>query len=334
MHNISQNHISLATYPARQSGFRQMWASIYNNVDNFYVWLNEYATVPDFLKGLPNVTAYIAPTDMKDTGKFMPLNLADINGYFITVDDDFIYPPTYIADMVAAVEKYNRKAIVTHHGYYYTAPIGDNFYYSKCKRVRTNYPQQSDMLLHIGGTGVMAFHTDTLKFDVTEHFPVKRMSDIWLSLLAAIRDIPIYGLAHAGDYLRPIIGTFEKGIFSELKRAPDYQTHIVKKVYNILTNNTMPKTNFTRIQVREVRTGRELSLLNNGHTRQAIAQGLYTVVPDAVPVPMPAPVVTDAPTPTVPTQVEPEPIAPPAVMKSTSADQPTAPKPKAKKSKK
>ena len=45
--------------------------------------------------------------------------LGDFPGYYATVDDDIIYPPNYIQTLKDAVDRYDKKAIVSFHGHIY-----------------------------------------------------------------------------------------------------------------------------------------------------------------------------------------------------------------------
>jgi hypothetical protein len=54
-----------------------------------------------------------------DRGKFRALDLSrreHPNGYFLSVDDDILYPPDYVQRSVEAIDRYERAAVVAYHG--------------------------------------------------------------------------------------------------------------------------------------------------------------------------------------------------------------------------
>src|SRR5690625_4312668 len=77
---------SLATMPSRTEVLREAFSSIYWQVDEVHVFLNNFEEVPEFLN-LPRVTLYRSQDyrDYKDVGKFFPLTSVE-KGILFTVD--------------------------------------------------------------------------------------------------------------------------------------------------------------------------------------------------------------------------------------------------------
>src|SRR5699024_5324565 len=78
----------LATMPSRVKVLRDALHSIYWQVDEVHVFLNNFEEVPEFLK-VPHVTIYRSQDyqDYKDVGKFFALEHVD-DGILFTIDDD------------------------------------------------------------------------------------------------------------------------------------------------------------------------------------------------------------------------------------------------------
>jgi hypothetical protein len=93
----------MATFPARREIMLQVIKSISPQVDHLYVCLNEFDAVPTELEGFDNVTAVIPDSDQKDLGKFYFSAKPDDTVF--TIDDDIVFPQSYVFDTIGAVEQ-------------------------------------------------------------------------------------------------------------------------------------------------------------------------------------------------------------------------------------
>lgn len=87
----------MATYPPREAMLRQSLQTIAPQVDKVMLCLNEYKEIPEFLKDMKNVEAFIPNADHKDVGKFIKQPAADDLVFF--VDDDLRYHPNFVRRM-------------------------------------------------------------------------------------------------------------------------------------------------------------------------------------------------------------------------------------------
>ena len=133
-----------------------------------------------------------------DNGKFFGLSQINEPCYYFTCDDDLIYPPSYIPDMIAKIEEH--KSIVTHHGRLLTREGIP--YYRGHKSFRCLNDVSMDEQIDVAGTGVTAF--DTEYFNPTELWkaPDLRMSDLLFSLEAKKQGKQIMVLKHQTGYIR------------------------------------------------------------------------------------------------------------------------------------
>jgi hypothetical protein len=96
--------------------------------------------------------------DMGDAGKFYKVQEYD-NSYYLSIDDDLIYPSDYVSNIINNLNKYNNDVIISHHGR--TLKPDAKSYYNdaiiklKCLNLVNNYQE-----VQFGGTGVMGFHTN------------------------------------------------------------------------------------------------------------------------------------------------------------------------------
>lgn len=123
------------------------------------------------------------------------------DGYFFPCDDDLLYPEDYTEKMIAKLNEYDNKVIVTCMGrILHSQPIEKYYRNASIEKFSCLNKVEKDIFVHIGGTGVMAFHTDYFRPDYTE-FKNGFMSDIWLALQAQKKKIPILVMAHDANWI-------------------------------------------------------------------------------------------------------------------------------------
>jgi len=209
---------TMASIACRESAMLRVVASLSPQVDRVRVYLNDYYAAP--LCGLHNVEFVLHPFgDLGDAGKFA----FDVEGYHLSCDDDIVYPPNYAEMMVAAVERYDRQVVCSIHGARVRTPIKS--YY---RGGRTVYHCRHDLLAdtpaHILGTGVMAYHTDLVRFD-GRAFGNGFMADIWVGLQLQERKIPAVCLAHWQGWLEVL--NVPRTIAAEYRNRDSVQTRTV-----------------------------------------------------------------------------------------------------------
>lgn len=191
--------INMATLPERQYFASRAIHSLLPQCDVMNVVFNNYDKIPDWVAHLPKVHAVIGDNHLGDAMRY---TIPPEPGYFFTVDDDLIYPPTYVSDMIIGIEDYKRKCIVTLHGRN-LKPGKRTGYYDPANRLdvhRCLMTVNRDERVEFGGTGVMAWHTDTFTFDVSK-VERRNMADIWVGIQAFQAGVPIMVLAHEIGYL-------------------------------------------------------------------------------------------------------------------------------------
>lgn len=180
----------LASIPSRGNLLKKVVESLRPQVDYMQVALNGYDYTPDYLGGceiihLDNSTG--------DAAKFY--NIENREGFILTCDDDLIYPAGYVQFMLSKVRQY--KSIVTLHGRTYPRPFIN---YRVCMGYHCLGTVNNDVKVDVGGTGVMAFHTDIIKVKYSD-FKIINMADVWMAKLAHQQNVDIMCVAHTSDYL-------------------------------------------------------------------------------------------------------------------------------------
>lgn len=218
---------SMATMPSRIKALSQAVLSLINQVDELRIYLNEFESIPNFLLH-PKITVFRSQEhlgDLGDVGKFYKAE--DIEGYHLTADDDIIYPPDYVNYMVSQVELEGRKAVISAHGRTFSAFPVQSYYRAEGLRISCLKTLDKNINVHVIGTGVMAYHTDTLKIP-HRIFKFTNMSDIWVSLYCTNLGIPKIICAHKKGWLT--LSTkynSSDSIFSNQFNSDHIQTNVV-----------------------------------------------------------------------------------------------------------
>ena len=203
--------VSLASIPVREKTLRRTVSSLLRQVDQLNVYLNNYETVPFYLKH-PKITVARSQDhgDIGDRGKFWWA--ANVWGYHLTCDDDIIYPQNYVQTMIAAIERYKRKAIVSCHGTL-ISPTFESWYgpgegkagIFPGRRATFSFlrENQSDKQVHIGGTGVAGYHSDGCRL-IFDDFAESNSADIFVAQHSQHFHTPIICIAHKADWLKSV----------------------------------------------------------------------------------------------------------------------------------
>jgi hypothetical protein len=214
----------IASVPSRINSLQKTVESILPQVTFLFVALNGYEDIPKFLVDNPKIKNVLMDNRFCDSAKFY--DIEERQGYIFTIDDDLVYPKTYVQDMIKGIDKFN--CVVTLHGRTYPRPF-TNYY-----RLEHNYrclnPLDKNAYVDVGGTGVMAWHSDRLKVKFSD-FKLPNMADIWMSKIAHEQKVPIMVLAHKINYLQHT--RHEDNIFTtRLKQQHKEETEILKSILN------------------------------------------------------------------------------------------------------
>lgn len=188
--------MNIASIPSRKKELMKTLDSIVGQFDEVRVALNGHNKdeIVSLFKKYPNVMFASTNNDLGDAYKFLWVSSTD--GYYLTGDDDLVYPPTYVKEMIKEIDNYG---IVSHHGRNFESfPIA-NYYKGSNKRVQCLSENLEYGTTQFGGTGVMGFHTKYFnpKFSI---FKRANMADIWIGIEADRQGLTITTLPHNEDY--------------------------------------------------------------------------------------------------------------------------------------
>lgn len=213
--------VGIASIPSRQDALKRTLISLVGQVDEIHVVLNGYHELPSFK--FPNVTYYLDPGTAGDANKFKFVQ--DFQGYYFSCDDDITYPPDYVDTMIKKINEYGRNCYITCHG----RVVPDNkikHFYNDTKQYHFMLRQQVDIPVHIPGTGVGAFHTDTLMVKF-EDFKEPNMADIWVGLLCQEQNVGCISIKRTQGWLRGQTIPQDTPIFERAKNHDTIQVGLV-----------------------------------------------------------------------------------------------------------
>lgn len=173
----------------------------------FYVVLNWYKEVPEWIKGLVwKVTPHLNPANKHahdSVWQFIP-----DDGYVFICDDDLMYSREYFEKLIAAIERHERRAVVTAHGSNIVLPAGD--YMDARRTYGFSDRQDRDIFNDLCGIGCCAFHTDAFKRDnksflpSLQNFPLQFMRDLYFSLHCSKNNVPIVNVKRPSNWILPL----------------------------------------------------------------------------------------------------------------------------------
>jgi glycosyltransferase involved in cell wall biosynthesis len=199
--------------------------SIYNQCDVINVALNSYDEIPIELYD-KKINLLITDNEKGDAYKFTNLNISD--GYFLTIDDDLIYPENYTEYIIDKIEEYNRESIITFHGRSFDEFPIDSYYNIKTNVSHFKRRLNEDTKVQFGGTGVMGFHTDLFKIGL-EYFKFPNMADIWIGKYAKEHSIDIICSKRKRDFIQQQY--IKESIYNSSNKSDKIQTEIVNSVF-------------------------------------------------------------------------------------------------------
>jgi hypothetical protein len=189
--------VAIATLPDRVDLLGRVVETLHDQVDRLCIYLNGHDEIPAFLRA-EKIVYERGDNRFGDAAKFWWA--ATASGYYLTCDDDILYPADYVERLVDAVETYQRRAIVGVMGRTLRQPI-TRFYRSYAERYDTGAGLDENSTVHIVGSGTLAYFAPALPLTMDD-FPVPNMADIWVALAARRRGMPRVAVHRSAGWLQ------------------------------------------------------------------------------------------------------------------------------------
>ena len=218
----NQIHVCMATIPRRINSLEKTVESLIDQVEVLKIHLNDFNHVPDFLKN-PKIELVFGNNSKMSCTKFLWVDR--LKGYYLTVDDDLIYPPDYVSEMTAAIDR--ERCIITAHGSKIKEGHIDSYYGNRTVFEATlGVPQ--DVEVDVPGTGVMGFHTEDVDIFFRDLL-YPGMEDIALFKLAKERGYRCVVLAHDHGWFTPSTHKNDCGLWGFARFDDSRETQIINE---------------------------------------------------------------------------------------------------------
>jgi len=203
--------MNMATIPGRQAFMLQNVQSLLPQCTVINVCLNGHKLVPpELVHPKINIIRTGDGFEMADRGalgKFYALNQPEsATGYYLTVDDDIIYPHNYAQQMIKTIKYHDHKAMVGVHGLILEIndlPGAEPVDYREHRRLFVfNKELDRDTPVHTIGTATCAFHTSLTKMTWEDISCFPYSIDEQLARYNQRNKIPMLVTHRTGDWLR------------------------------------------------------------------------------------------------------------------------------------
>jgi hypothetical protein len=218
--------VNVASYNRIDSLVKSL-ESIIDQCDIINVSLNSHeGDIPEILYD-DKINLILSDNSLGDAMKFYELDKSD--GYFLTVDDDLIYPPNYVEYMIAKCKEYGNTKVITLHGRNFNVFPIKSYYAKASERYSCLHHVGKNVSVQFGGTGVMCFHTDLLKLPI-DYFKYPNMADVWVGKYCYENNIEILCVRHESGYIGYIPQTTT--IYDVESRNDELQTLVANSTFD------------------------------------------------------------------------------------------------------
>jgi len=221
----------IASHPARVEFLERTIESIYDQFDVIHVYLNNYESIPDFLKRdkINPILSSEADGDLKALGKFYMAGKE--RGYYFSMDDDLLYPRDYTNRLMTLIDDNFKSIIAGVHATIYRRHPVDSYYTDRGRKIfycyHTNNRTQS---VHMLGTGTMAYHTDVMDFEWSMFSEQKNMLDPQMCKYVQSLSIPAITISRPNGWIKEMKGSQEKAIWKSVAKDDSVQTGIINSI--------------------------------------------------------------------------------------------------------
>jgi glycosyltransferase involved in cell wall biosynthesis len=217
--------LNVASYNRIESLVKSL-ESIIDQCDVINVTLNSHdGDIPEILYH-DKINLILSDNSLGDAMKFYMLDKSD--GYFLTIDDDLIYPPNYVEYMIAKCKEYGNTRVMTLHGRNFSSFPITSYYRSATERYACLNTVNKNVLVQFGGTGVMCFHTDLFKVGI-DYFMAPNMADVWIGRYCLDNKIEILCLRHESGFIKYI--PQKTTIYDQESKSDKIQTDLVNGLF-------------------------------------------------------------------------------------------------------
>lgn len=188
---------ALATVPGREAALEQCLRSLRPQVDRIHVVCHDMTEAPAPVFELAD--EWICEPDTRGSAAKLHWARSHV-GLYLGCDDDFLYPPDYVATMQRWVRRFKGRALVTCHGRILkerAEEFGDVYSFWPPQG-----PTPEGIWLNYPGGCAMAFDT---RLNVPDRVPGKNLEEAHLAVWAQQNKVPLYLVPHGNGWLKYLL---------------------------------------------------------------------------------------------------------------------------------
>lgn len=186
--------VHIASIVDREENLKRVIGALLPQVDRVFVALNNYPSVPIWIKSMRKVHGEVLDNSLKDCAKLLFIH--EEEGFCLVLDDDLLVPPSYGRNLHIGHKKHG--GVVGYHGKRY--PLYSPTFKQWSLNLRCLGNVAEDTQVHVIGTGCIGFDNRQVKLDMSV-FDYPGMADLTFSRLCAKQGIPLTVLSHRSNYL-------------------------------------------------------------------------------------------------------------------------------------
>jgi hypothetical protein len=190
---------NMATFKKRKEFLPYVVREVLPCVDRLRIYLNDYDEIPDFLVH-PKIDVVFGKGDIRAKGKYYFLPTSFEKQYYFSIDDDFIYHPSYFLKSIQYLKK-NQTHVISNHGVLIYYNNNDQTYKQTYKKYNSGALDcLNDHETNILGTGMLCFDAAFTKIPYTKQvFPFNGMIDLCMSKYLLSHKKKMVVRAHRAD---------------------------------------------------------------------------------------------------------------------------------------
>lgn len=218
----------MATMPTRAGTAAKAVASLIDQVDRMWIFLDRFDAPPAFtLHPKIRIVRSQDVGDIRGNGKMLALSREPGDFIFLGADDDLFYPHDYVEGMCRHLAKYDHKVGIGIHSAVLKRRIKT---YRGSRRVfGISAGLWWDRPVDVLGTASMAFSTRACRFDVTAWRHVN-MSDLQFALHARESGLPLVAVQRPRKWVRELDRKQADSIYVALTRNESRQTEYARRI--------------------------------------------------------------------------------------------------------
>jgi hypothetical protein len=219
--------IGIASVPQRVECLKDTIESLLPQCDKIILGLNNYVEAPNFIIH-EKIEVHLLDNSLGDAAKFYKID-ENNNVYYLTCDDDLIYPNDYVKYLISKTQQYN--VPVGLHGAIIKRPVTSM--YKNRQVLHFNSDVESDTIVDYIGTGTLCYDTSKLNVKLAD-FKIPNMADIWFGDVMNKNKVKPVVVAHRKNYITYNVKMVEQDIptiYGDFVKSKNdsVQTSIVKK---------------------------------------------------------------------------------------------------------